>query len=713
MAVLNKIRQQSLVLILVIAMALFAFILSGLFDGSASFSNKSENVIASINGTDLTRNNFMQKVEAMQRQLGPNGTNTQAMNRVWDSELRTAIMEEQYQELGITVGKDQMRDILRNALQTNANFQNVDGIYDEAKLNEYIANLKLTSEETGTQAYQQWIDYENSLANNAKQQAYFNMVKAGLNGTIAEGEFDYKLENDKVDIKFVQIPFSAIPDSTVTVSDAEINAYVNKNKKEFEVEASRNINYVEFKEEPSLEDENAIKASLLELLEDKVEYSDVTKTSDSIIGFRNTTNDADFVNANSAIKFNDKFLFKDKMPLNLADSLYALPKGSIYGPYKQGNYYMLSKIVAEKQMPDSVKVRHILIPFLGAQSAGPTVTQTEEAAKKTADSVLAIVKRNRSKFPELVTALSSDKGSVEKGGEYDYHPQGTMVPEFNNFEFENNNGDIDVVKTAFGFHVIEILDQKNKQRVIKVASLAQEIEASEKTINNVFNEVSKFEIAVNDGDFQALAKEKNYTVRPVNTMKALDENIPGIGNQRQIVRWTFEEESKVGDIKRFNLATGGYAVVQLAAKNKKGLMSAQQASVKATPAIRNEKKAQMIMDRVSATTLSDIAAAEKQTVKTANGITMKSPTITGAGREPKIVGAAFGMKEGATSGLIAGDRGVYAIEVTKLTPAAGEDNSFQAAANRIATTKAGAVNSKVYNALKESADIEDNRAAHY
>lgn len=709
MAVLNKIRKQSLVLIAVIALALFSFVLADLFRNGDALTNKSQNIIATINGEDLTREDFMLKVEAMQRQLGPNATNTQAMNRVWDTELRSAIMQEQYDELGITIEKDQMLDILRNALQSNPNFQNSDGIYDEAKLNEYIANIKQTS----PVAYQQWIDYENTLANNAKQQSYFNMIKAGVSGTIAEGKLDYELDNNKVDIKYVQVPFLSIADSTITVSDSEIKDYINKNKKKFEVDASRGINYVEFKEEPSLDDENAVKASLIDLLNDKIEYNETTKFTDTVIGFRNTNDNVDFVNANSVMKFNDKFLYKSELPANLADSIFPLKKGEIYGPYKQDPHYMITKVVAETQMPDSAKVRHILIPFIGGQRAAADVTKTPEQAKATADSILQVVKSGRKTVKDLLD-LSSDKVSNEKDGVIDWFTPNTgLAQEFKNFAFENKKGDVDVVGTSFGYHIIEILDQKNYQRVIKIANLAQEIEASEKTINDVFNEVSKFEIASNDGDFKEIAKEKGYTIRPVSTIRALDENIPGLGSQRQMVRWMFEEDSSVGDIKRFNLSNGGYAIVQLANRKKEGLMAVDKASITALPAIRKEKKAKMIMDRISATTLDEIAKAEGQTVKTANALTMKNPTIAGAGKEERVVGTAFGMQEGATSGLIEGEKGVYVIEVTKVTAATGAENAFQAAANRLGNTKSGAVNSKLYNALKEAADIEDNRADHY
>ena len=283
-----------------------------------------------------------------------------------------------------------------------------------------------------------------------------------------------------------------------------------------------------------------------------------------------------------------------------------------------------------------------------------------------------------------------------------------MVPEFNDFEFEGKTGDLGVVKTVFGFHIIEIEGQKDKQKAIQLGIIARNIEPSEATSDKVFRDASNFEINAGKGDFEAIAKEKNFTVRPVNGIKVLDENIPGVGAQRSIVRWAFNEESEVGDIKRFNIP-GGYLIAQLVAQHEEGLMSVEDATARVLPIIRKEKKAKLIRDRVSVTTLDDLAAAENTTVRTANGINMKNPTISGAGREPLIVGAAFGLNEGETSGLLDGSNGVYMVQVTKVTPAVTLDN-YQAAANRIEQQKVGAVNSKVYNALKEAADIEDNRA---
>jgi peptidyl-prolyl cis-trans isomerase D len=717
MAVLNKIRQRSLFLILIIALALFSFVLSDLFKNSSAFTG-SQDIVATINGQDVNRVDFMNKVELAQRQLGPNGTSTQAMNRVWDLEVRKAIMKTQFDELGLTVEKDQMRDLLKNSFSSFPEFLNEAGVFDENKLNEFIANLKATAPTPtvlGGQIqinYDDWVDNEKSIAVGAQEQSYYNMIKAGITSTIGEAKVDYVLENEAVDVKFVQVPFTSISDSIVKVSKSEIEDYINANQKKFEVDASRDINFVEFKEVASIEDEEAIKNSVIALLNNKVEYNDVSKLNDTIIGLRETKDVENFINTYSDVKYNDNFVSKNTLPATVQDSIFKLGVGQYYGPYKDNGMFKISKVVAEKTIPDSVKVRHILIPFVGAQSAQPDVTQTEAEAKKTADSVLAVVKANKSKFPELVTALSSDLGSVEKGGEYDFHPYNTMVPEFNDFEFEGKTGDLGVVKTAFGFHIIEILGQKEKNRVLKIATLAQKIEPSEKTIDDVFNATSKFEIAIQDKDFQEVATKNSYEVKPVNGIKELDENIPGLGSQRSIVRWAFEDGTKVGDYKRFSIPNGGFVVVQLSASNKKGLMSVEAASVTAIPEIRKEKKAKMIREKIAGKSMDAIASSQNVTVQNASAVNMKNPTLSGAGNEPLVVGNAFGLKVGQKSKLIDGNNGVYMIEVTNKTEAPKLDN-YQAVANRLTAARVGAAQVKVYNALKEAAEIEDNRAKFY
>ena len=715
MAVLNKIRQRSIFLIIIIALALFSFIIGDIFQNLGS-SSKSQTVVATINGEDIERDAFMNQVENIQRQSGGSVTNTQAMNRVWDQEVRNKVMQTQYDALGISIERDYMRQLLKQNLGTFDEFKNEAGLFDEDKLNEFIANLKAIAPESTTLNgnpvnYKAWTDFEQSISQTGVQQTYFNLVKAGVVGTLTEGELEYQLENDKVDLKYVQIPYSSIPDSVVTVKKSDITNYIKKFPKKYKVEASRNLVYVQFKETASLEDEQTIKANLAGLIEDKVEFNEAAKANETVVGFKNTSDPKAFVNANSSSKFNDDFVFESKLPNAQADSLKALSLNEVFGPYKDGTSYKLSKLIAKKMIADSAKVRHILIPFIGATRADATVTKTDAQAKTTADSIYKVLRSKRSKFKSLLS-LSSDKVSNEKEGEIEFAYTDGFAKEFKAYAFENPKGSLGVVKTDFGYHIIEVLSQGAKKQAYKIATIVQEIEPSIKTIDDVFKNKSKFEIAVANADFNEVAKENNYTTVPVSSIKELDETIPGLGVQRSIVKWAFEDGVEVGDFKSFNTSGGGFVVAKITAVNEAGLMSTENASVTALPEIRKEMKAALIKNRVTATTLDAIASAENQTVKTASAVNMKNPTLSGAGREPKVVGTAFGLEEGETSKLIVGYNGVYAVQLIKSTPADALPN-YQAAANRVGQAKSNAVNSQLYNALKDAAEIEDYRATFY
>jgi peptidyl-prolyl cis-trans isomerase D len=715
MAVLNKIRQRSIFLIIIIALALFSFIIGDIFTNMGS-ADKSQNVVATVNGDDIERGAFMNQVENIQRQSGGSVTNTQAMNRVWDQEVRNKVMQTQYDAVGISIERDYMRQLLKQNLGSLEEFKNEVGLFDEDKLNEFIANLKAIAPETTTLNgspvnYKAWTDFEQTISQTGVQQTYFNLVKAGVIGTLTEGELDYQLENDKADLKYVQIPFSSIPDSVLKIKKSDIKNYIKKHSKKYEVEASRDLVYVQFKEQASLEDEQAIQAELSALVDDKVEFNEAAKANETVIGFKNSLDANAFVNANSSVKYNDNFVFESSLPKADLKAMVSLGVNDVYGPYKDGDSYKLSKLVTKKMISDSTKVRHILIPFVGGVRVDPSVTSTDAQAKAQADSIYKVLKSNRSKFNSLLV-LSSDKVSNEKDGVIEFAYTDGFAEEFKAYSFGNPIGSLGVVKTDFGYHVIEILSQGPKKQAYKIATIVQEIEPSVKTIDDVFKNKSKFEIAIAKSDFNEVSDQANYKTMPVSSIKELDESIPGIGMQRAIVRWSFEDGTEVGDFKSFNISGGGFVVAKITAVNEKGLMSVEKASVTALPEIRKEKKAALIIGRISATTLDAIASEEGQTVKTAISVNMKNPTLSGAGREPKVIGTVFGLTEGATSKLVVGLNGVYAVQLTKLTPASELPN-YQAAANRVGQAKSNAVNSKLYTALKDAAEIEDNRASFY
>ncbi|RAJ15116.1 SurA N-terminal domain-containing protein [Olleya aquimaris] len=708
MAILNKIRQKTFVLILVIALALFAFILSSLFDNKDALFSKSPDVVATINGEDISREEFSNMVEFQQQQR-PGSSISQVMNSVFEAKVREIIMDGQIEKLGMTVEADQMRDLIKTTYANDPTFLNEAGLFDESKLKLFLDNLKSSSQE----AYQNWVAREQSLAANALQANYFNMVKAGTTATLAEGQLEHKLESEKVDIKYVQVPYTSIADSTIKVSTSEIKDYITKNANAYQADASRTFQYVFFKEEASLEDETNIQNDLKALLKDQEVYNETSKETETRVGFLNTKDPETFVNGNSDdLKFVDKYQYKSSFPQAIGDSIFKLDAGQVYGPYKDAGYYKITKVLDYKKLADSIESSHIVIPFVGTTRAAADVTRTKEEAKAMIDSIFPLVKNNKTKFAEVANEINSD-GTKGKDGSIGwtrlttYNPA-SFDPDFANFLFFNDKGSIDVVLTKFGYHIIRVDDKKNVDTAVKVATVARKIEPSTATEDKVFENASNFELAIANGSFAEVAKKENYEVRPM-TAKELDENIPGLGNQRQIVRWAFEDETEIGDYKRFDNVPGGIVIAQLTAKQEKGLMSVEDASVTALPAVRKEKKAKLIMDRVSATTLEDFAAAENQTVKSSSAINMKNPTIAGAGQEPLVVGTAFGLKEGATSKLIKGNSGVFMVQVTKKTPAVELDN-YLPFANQVSSQKLSAVQARLYNALKVAAEIEDYRA---
>lgn len=704
MAILNSIRKRGIFLILIIALALFAFILSDVLTKGSS-GPKGQTNIATINGTDIPRQTFMQEVEATQRNMGPNGNSSQAMNVVWNRELRRVIMDEQIDKAGITVEKAQLDNALKSALANNPTFLNDAGQVDEGKVQEYIASIQSSSPEM----YSQWLTFEENIENSVLQSTYNNLIKGGLRATVVEGEQEYHYQNDKLNFQYVMMPYSKIADEDIKVSDDEITKYVAAHPNDFQVDAQADIQYVLFSEKPSEEDINEARTEATAMFNDKIEFNNDTKVNDTITGFRHTDNYEEFVNANSDVPYFEQWLFKSDLPESVADTLINLNKGDVYGPFKVDNSFNLTKVLDTKKMPDSSESKHILIRYVGTMRAPETVTKTKEEAQKLADSILGVVKKDKSKFAELAAEFSDD-GSAENGGDLGNSTPGRMVPEFDEFIFSNPTGTIGLVETDFGFHVVEVGKQSSPKKAIKIANVIKNIESSDKTINEVFADATKFEVAVKKGDFTELSKEQKLEKKPVNKLSKMDDNIPGIGSNRTIVNWAFNEDTKVGDTKRFNV-TDGYVIAQLTRKNPKGLMLAADASAKVSPILRNEKKAKKIRESVSGSTLEEVAKNQSVTVQTATGISMANPKI-GANGEPKVVGIAFGTKPGETTGFIDGKTGVYKVKVTAFNPAPKME-SYVNFANQMTSKAAPAAQNSVFNALEKKAEIEDNRANFY
>jgi peptidyl-prolyl cis-trans isomerase D len=703
MAVLGQIRQRSFFLIVVIGMALFAFVISGVFDGNSS--SAPTDPIAVVNEEEVELTLFRQMVEQAERSY--NFSTMQAVNSVWDEMIRLTIFKQEFDRLGIDAGKEQIEMILSKdeRIVQDPRFQNESGFFDFGIFTNFVNSLRLEN----PQAYQNWRSQEESIVALAKENIYYDLIKSSSGFTELEGEDAYHLENDRVNINFISIPFSEVPDSLFKISDSDIRKYVNQNKEKFELEASRKVNYVVFPDLATDEDKSRIRADLEKLKELRVEYNDVSKLTDTIQGLKTTQNITEFVEQYSEVPFDSIYLSKGALANDYADILFELKKDDVFGPYQDGEQFKISRFIDRKK-GGSIRASHILVSFQGASRANPQIARSKEEAEKLANKYYREARRNPDDFAKLATKYS-DGPSSSMGGDLGFFQEGTMTEKFFDFCNKSRVGRIGIVETEFGFHIIKVT---NKEDVVLIADVVKQIVPSEETSNVVFQKTTQFEMeSINLKDFPATSQKYGYEIKEVDQVNILDENLPSMQRQRNVVQWLFSDETKIKDIKRFSLTTGGYVVAQLVDVIPEGSININAIKEEVIQEIIKKSKADYLLETYkSYSSLDSLSVALGKEIETATAVTQKNNVLPGVGSEPYVIGAAFAMKLNEPSALIKGNNGVYMIEVSSREISKNLE-SYQAYANVLKTEENNRISSVIYNALKSSAIIEDNRPVYY
>ncbi len=716
MAILSKIRERSIALIAIIGLALFAFVLdpSTLTD---FFNSSKVNVVGEIDGETISRQEFSERLDSYRARSGNRASEMQASKFVWDNLVREKIYTKQLEEAGITIGEEDIWNqiITSPSIANNPQFQNEAGLFDE---NKFKVFLKDAQDNDDQQLWVAWQDYMTQLGNNFKRDTYNNLLNAGLRSSLKEGEYTYFEENTKLSADYVYVPYSTVPDSTITVTKKDIANYIQEHPNEFQVEESRSLSYVMFDIVASDSDKEDLKKTLSSLIADKTEYNAVSKRDEVVKGFKSSNDYQTFFDENqSDMRLSEIYRMKDRLPKDLTTQIEKGNKGDIFGPYEESGFFKLLKVTDIVRRPDSVKSSHILIPFIGSASANESTVKTEEQAKKSADSIFNLVKRNKKKFAEIADQINPD-GTKGKGGDVSWtsHANANSLrfdPDYANFIFDNKKGKVGVVKSKFGFHIIRIDDQKNYQKAYKTVVFGRKIEPSEATESEVFQKAEEFALNVSKGEdtFFNLARNAKYSAKPASGLRVMDEKVPGITqNARQIITWAFQSDTKFNDFKRFDLDKA-YVVAYLTDITEKGLMTPGKAINKVRPLLIKEMKAKVINEKMSGATLEDIAKQNNRLVKKLNAVSLKSPSIPGIGYEPKIIGALYKSGLNKLTVKVAGDRGVYAFKLTKSEKPTALPN-YDSYRQRISNSQQNRT-TKVFDALKKASDIEDNRAFYY
>ncbi len=710
MAILGQIQRRSDVLIMIIALALFAFIIQGLIKNPLSIGRGNINVVAEIDGKKIPRNEFQKRVAILQKQ-NKRISNMQAMKSVWDQVIKETVLNNEYEKLGIDVGNDRIFELVSENPSIKQAFTNKQGVFDENALKDYIDQV-YKNERANPEVFAQWKNFEKSLLEAEKEKIYMDIVKAAINPTLKEGEDYYHYETDAVDFKYAAVAYSSIPDSLVNVTKSDIQAYINQHKDEFEVEESRDIQYVLIPLKPSAEDKENMINELKKLIDDQEVYDANAENKKKIVkGFKNTEDAEAFAQEHSDVKQKAHYVFKNNLPKPFADTIIKLNAGDVFGPYEFKNKIYLTKVLESRMAPDSAKAAHILIAYKGALRANPNIVRSKEEAQKRADSILKVVKRNPAKFADFAKELS-DGPTKTKGGDLGWFTYGQMVPKFNDFIFEGRKGKIGLVETQFGFHVIKINELTDPEKMLKIIDIIRNIEPSTKTENETFAKAAQFASeASGTKDFVKLAREKGYNPNPVMKIGRYEDNLTGIGRNREIVRWMYNPKRKVGDIAKFDLEKG-HVIVMLSKIREKGIMTPEEASLKVKPILIKKKKAEIIKEKFTGNTFDEMAKNAGAKVGLATGVTLKNPVIPGFGKEPKVVAKAFSLEPESFSKPIEGNRGVYVVKTIKIKKGADIKNYYPYV-EKLKKQLQNGINQKVVEALKKKAEIDDNRAVIY
>ncbi len=595
MAVLGQIRKRSIFLIIVIGMALFAFVISGVFTSNGGFSTNKP--IGEVNGEEIDFESFNMMVEQAQSAYGLSTVN--AVNLAWNQGIKNQAIVQELDKLGIDAGKDQLEQIISGdqSIVMNPLFQNEIGLFDFNKFSNYISQLRSSN----PNMYNQWKLQEQNIISLAKQKIYFDLIKSSVIYTNIESNIQYHLENDKVNIEYLRIPFDRIPDSVLQIKDSEISSYLKSNREKYEIGESRELEFVFIPDIASEIDETNLRSNL-ELLKDGFsQMNKVSNTIEDIIGFKNVNDHTEFIDIYSDVAWDSIYKTKQEISSEFSDILFGLNVGEVFGPYKDLNTFKISKMIDKKS-----------------------------------------------------------EGNLNK---------------------------------------------------VLIADVVKEIIPSNETSNNNYRIASQAEFDANSG-LELNSSDSTLFIDSFESFEDFDSGLPGYDNSRQVIKWLYEDKTKVGDIKRFTL-NDGYLIAKVKVFNNQSLPDINEIRGQVSDIIMKDKKFDFFVKMYkNSNDIESISQDFEIDLERASAVTQNDPILVGAGNEPYIIGSSFSLDEDETSKILKGNNGIYLIKL--LSKEIAEDISISSAiSNSLSDREVERISTLIPEVLESKAEIVDNRSLYY
>ncbi len=710
MAVLGEIRKRPWLLMGMIALALLAFLINP--DSLDKVFGKNPDIFGKVNGDDITREEFSEQLNILQNQAQQQGQPTNGLEeQAWQVLVQSKLIKQEFDKLGIELTDDFFWSQIQYdpMFAQNPQFFDEKGNFKVQELKKEIDGYKTSGQ---VQQYNSWLATKKSIEYRMMARQVFANVSSGITVSKKEAEELIKQRDQLANIDFVKVDYTAFEKKNpVKVTTEDIANYIKKHPVTFKRDAGRNLGIVYFPASASAADEAVTKAEITKLLN---QGSDLSNGE----SFITTKNDSLFVETNSDMRFNPTYFPANQLPAEIKDKVASASVGQVFGPYKEQNLYVVSKLLGKKPS-DSTLARHILITYKG-NAAAQNETRTKEQAKKLADSVGAVIKADPAKFAEFVK-LSSDTNSAAQGGTLGWSTsaQPQFVPEFQHFVDNSAKGATGVVETQYGYHIINIQDKKTGAMSYKVANLVKAIKASDKTENEVYTKATKFIQQVQGksfNDFSNIAKKNHYNFSNPKSLTRFQGKIPGVGTDKDgdVLAWAFEKKRKKGDTEIFTVeGTGDKIVAIVNGIQDAGLADPESVREQVEPIVKNQLLAKKISEKITAakaTSLDQVAklfGAQKQ----GSQVNLLSPMVAGA-MEPKVAGAAFGVGNNKISNPVEGNSGVFVVQRKSITTNK-QPGDLKMIMQSMTQQNSQMFGQMLMKSLQDNADIKDYRNEVY
>lgn len=704
MSVINKIRERSGLAVGVIAVSLILFIVGGdLLGGRSLLFGGNQQEVGEIAGQSIDYQEFNAKVDQIRAQYEQQTGRapaeqemTQIREQAWNQLLFEIAYQKEFDKLGLKVSPEELVDMVQgnnispSVRQAFTNPQT--GVFDKSSIINYLKGLK----NLPVQQQQAWASFENNLSSERLRSKYEALMRLGSFATTAEAQKEYQAQNSKANVKFLFVPYYTINDTTVKVTDAQLQDYLTKHKDEYPGTNSRSIQYVTFSVAPSKEDSATL-------------YNEIKSLAR---GLGAATNDSVFAQQNSDTRV-PLYMTAGEMPEQLRASIPTFAPGGIYGPFREGNTYFIYKYGGTKKDTSfTARASHILIQTKGLADSAKV------AARQRAEGILKQIQGGAS-FEALAQTNSQD-GSAQAGGDLGYFKNnGQMVKPFESAVFGATAAGLIpyLVETEFGYHIIKVTQPKTNI-LYRIAAIGKTIAPSQTTRDEALRKADQFASDVQTKEaFDAKVKEdKSLVMATADRISEGATQINALTDARSVVRWAFDDKTELNSVSEPFEVGDQYVIAVLTGKTDKDKVEVSDFRTELTTKVRNELKAQQILTKLGNASGSLESMAQKYgagaLVETVEDVNLATGFLKSAGIDPIALGKAFGLKPGKRTKPFASEAGVLVMETTSLTPAPAVAD-YTMYKTQLQQNNSSRLGFYINEAIKEAANVEDRRAKFY